>query len=131
MIRYDMSCGAGHRFDSWFRSSDACDSQLSSQAVECPVCGATDVSKALMAPAVTSANTDEASMFAKLQAFRREVLDNAEYVGDRFAQEVRDMEADPDLQRQVYGEATREEVRELLEDGISVCPVPPPSGAIN
>ncbi|RYJ02800.1 MAG: DUF1178 family protein [Acetobacteraceae bacterium] len=52
MIRYDLRCGAGHEFDSWFKDSEAFDKQAKAGFVECPACGNTDVAKQLMAPAI-------------------------------------------------------------------------------
>jgi hypothetical protein len=50
MIHYDLRCGDGHMFDGWFNSSSAFDKQAQAGLVECPVCGGTMVTRALMAP---------------------------------------------------------------------------------
>jgi hypothetical protein len=50
MIVFDLKCPHGHRFEVWFRSSRDYEEQLAHNEVECPVCGGTDVSKAVMAP---------------------------------------------------------------------------------
>lgn len=135
MISYSLSCAEGHRFDAWFRSADAFDTQAAQGAVACPVCGSTAVTKALMAPAVAtsrraetisaaSGQPDLAEVRRMLQALRRKVMAEADYVGDRFAEEARKIhfeEVDP---RGIYGEATREEVAGLLEDGIDFLPLP-------
>lgn len=52
MIHYDLRCGAGHEFDGWFKDSAAFERQSKAGFVECPVCGGTEVSKRLMAPAI-------------------------------------------------------------------------------
>ena len=52
MIHYDLRCGAGHEFDGWFKDSAAFERQARAGFVECPVCGGTEVSKRLMAPAI-------------------------------------------------------------------------------
>ncbi len=52
MIRYDLVCTHGHGFDGWFRSSADFDAQNERRLVNCPVCGADEVRKALMAPAL-------------------------------------------------------------------------------
>jgi hypothetical protein len=54
MIRYDLTCKKGHAFDGWFQSSDAFDKQAKRKLVACPRCGSHQVSKALMAPNVTT-----------------------------------------------------------------------------
>lgn len=52
MIHYDLRCNQGHEFDGWFKDSGAYEAQARAGFVECPVCGGTEVSKRLMAPAI-------------------------------------------------------------------------------
>jgi hypothetical protein len=52
MIHYQLRCASGHDFDGWFRDSAAFDTQAKAGFVECPTCGATEVAKRLMAPAI-------------------------------------------------------------------------------
>ena len=52
MIHYQLRCAAEHAFDGWFKDSDAFDKQAKAGFVECPSCGSTQVSRALMAPAI-------------------------------------------------------------------------------
>jgi hypothetical protein len=54
MIRYRLQCDQGHQFEAWFRSSEACDEQLSRGFVTCSDCGSVRVEKALMAPNVVT-----------------------------------------------------------------------------
>ena len=52
MIHYQLRCGGDHGFDGWFRDSAAFDKQVASGLATCPICGTTDVRRALMTPAV-------------------------------------------------------------------------------
>ena len=52
MIHYDLRCTAGHEFDGWFKDSAGFEAQAQAGFVECPVCGATEITKRLMAPAI-------------------------------------------------------------------------------
>jgi uncharacterized Zn finger protein (UPF0148 family) len=52
MIHYQLRCASGHDFEGWFRDSAAFDTQAKAGFVECPTCGATEVAKRLMAPAI-------------------------------------------------------------------------------
>lgn len=52
MIHYQLHCAAGHDFDGWFKDIAAFDKQAKRGLLECPVCGGTEVTRALMAPAV-------------------------------------------------------------------------------
>lgn len=133
MIRYNLACSQGHEFEGWFASSEAYDKQRAAEAVECPSCGATDVSKALMAPAVSTSRKKEAVSLAAnnssevadmLRKLRQQLTSNADYVGDRFAEEARRIHFEEVEKRGIYGEATPDEVRGLVEDGIEFHPLP-------
>ncbi len=60
-----------------------------------------------------------------LKAVREKVLAEAEYVGPRFAEDARRIHFEEAPDRGIYGEATREDVISLAEDGIDVTPLPP------
>jgi hypothetical protein len=60
-----------------------------------------------------------------LKEFRRKVTENADYVGDKFAEEARKIHFNETEARGIYGEATAEEARDLVEEGISFQPLPP------
>ena len=135
MIRYALQCTHGHGFEAWFRSSADYDAQAKGKLLSCPSCGSADVNKALMAPAVAAASGDkstsavllgdkEQKLRAMLRAVRDEVTKNAENVGPRFAEVARQMH-DGDLEKSsVYGVATADEARSLVEDGIEFHPIP-------
>jgi len=57
MIRYSLACERGHTFESWFANSSAYDKQAKRGLVACPVCGATKVEKAIMAPRLARSDT--------------------------------------------------------------------------
>jgi len=134
VISYALSCENRHRFDAWFRSAEAYDEQAARGIVTCPVCSSSKVEKALMAPAVARSDSDRLSVSSGhpqqaeirelLRAMRKKVTSEADYVGDRFAEEARKIhfhEVDP---RGIYGEATRDEVARLVDDGIDFLPLP-------
>ena len=56
MIRYALACAQGHAFESWFQDSAAYDKQRKRGLVSCPVCGDTQVDKAIMSPRLSGAN---------------------------------------------------------------------------
>jgi hypothetical protein len=137
MIRYALQCEFGHEFEAWFSSSGAYDDQVRQGQVACPHCGSMSVSKAIMAPNISTSRkqTEAASTELKAQRvmaemahrLRAHVEANFDYVGGTFATEARDMHEGLSPQRPIYGEATGEEVKSLLEDGISVAPIPAPT----
>lgn len=133
MIHYSLLCPDDHAFDGWFKNSDAYEAQRGRGLVTCPVCNSTDVRKALMAPAVApsgdkiavSANhPNQRALQALMRALHEKVTSEADYVGDRFAEEARRIHFDEAPARGIYGEATREDVVGLIEDGIDILPLP-------
>lgn len=133
MIRFSLICDHEHEFEGWFRSNDDFDTQKRG-FVDCPTCGSHKVEKALMAPAVSTGRSREKialamgeaqkQALAQLKAMAEKVRENADYVGDKFAEEARKIhfgESDP---RGIYGEATLEEAKSLAEDGVEFMPIP-------
>jgi hypothetical protein len=134
MILYELRCDAGHGFEAWFRNSGTYDAQVAAGEVNCPVCGSATVEKALMAPAIAKrsggdgtarrTHTTMADARRELEALRQKIEENCEYVGDRFADEARKIHYEEAAHRDIYGEATETEARELEEEGIGVARIP-------
>ena len=136
MIRYGLICDRRHEFESWFRDSATCDSQLASGAVGCPVCNSAQVSKQLMAPAVHNSRKGarqrvanpgaehQRKLLAEMRKLRRKIESSAEYVGERFPEEARRIHYEEADARGIYGEATLEEANALVEEGIEAHPLP-------
>ena len=143
MIRYTLRCSDDHEFEMWFRSIADYDRALGADEVACPMCGQTRVEKALMAPAVsgtrkkgqtsdkeatvTLAAPDprQVALREALQHLRKQVTENADYVGNRFAEEARKIHYDEVEPRGIYGEASSDEAKALAEEGIGFLPLPP------
>jgi hypothetical protein len=133
VITYSLACANQHKFDAWFRSAEAFDDQHAKGIVTCPVCGSPKVDKALMAPALRM-NSDKISVSTGhpmqseirefLRAMRKKVTSEADYVGDKFAEEARKIHFKEADARGIYGEATRDEVAELLDEGVDFLPLP-------
>jgi hypothetical protein len=141
MIRYRLQCKAGHAFEAWFKNSGAYDAQAQRGQVFCPDCGSADVTKAPMAPNVATgrrkavpaiaANREAAKhaetqrkILALMREVRAHVERTAEYVGPQFAEVARKMHFSEIETRSIYGEASHDEARQLVEDGIEFCPLP-------
>lgn len=140
MIRYDLICRKGHAFDGWFRDSAAYDEQALGKLVACSVCGSTDIEKQLMTPGIPAksnrkkestqplmsapADPQAAKLVAMMRELRRHVEKNAENVGDRFAEEARRIHYEEAEKRGIYGQATAEDAKALIEEGIDVHPLP-------
>ena len=134
MIRYALTCDHEHEFEGWFASSGDYDDQQGRGLLECPMCGSKSVRKQIMAPAVAGTKRTvrelpparmQAMMMEAAGRIRRHVEENFDDVGDAFAREARAIHEGRAEDRGIYGQATPKEVRELVEDGVPVAPLPP------
>jgi hypothetical protein len=133
VIVYNLRCASRHDFEGWFRNSDAFDEQAKAGKLVCPICGTGDVGKAPMAPAISGTKRTAAAtapqqlrqMRQFMTGLRKYVQDNAEYVGPKFPEEARKIHYGETEERQIYGEASLNEAKDLIEEGIDVAPLPP------
>ena len=145
MIVFDLECrGLGHRFEGWFASSEAFADQQGRGQVSCPQCGSSDVGKAVMAPNLARKGNQHSAaspaqpvaggkmpveaqaVLAKLAALQAEALRSSRWVGKQFADESRKIHYGETDDSVIHGEATLEQAKELLEEGIAVMPLPFP-----
>lgn len=134
MIRFSLHCDHGHEFEGWFRDNADFDRQAERKLVSCPSCGSLQVQKSLMAPAVSTSRSKEQVAIAmgeaqkqvldEMRELSRKVRENADYVGDQFAEEARKIHFGETEARGIYGEASVEDVHSLIEDGVDVMPLP-------
>ena len=134
MIRFSLICDQDHEFEAWFRNNDDFDKQKKRGFVECPACGSKKVGKALMAPAVSTGRRQEKialamnemqkKAMAEIKALSEKIRENADYVGDKFAEEARKIHFGETETRGIYGEATLDEAKSLAEDGVGFMPIP-------
>ena len=131
MIVFDVKCSKGHEFEAWFRSSEAFDEQRDAGTIECPVCGDYGCEKALMAPNIAVPRGDDGTRRAalqqawqQLQDLRRQVESNCEYVGPRFAEEARRIHYGETEKRDIYGEASSDDAKDLRDEGVEFGVIP-------
>lgn len=148
MIKYRLRCARGHEFETWFASGEAYDTLAKRHALTCATCGSAKVEKAIMAPRVARTRArggerapaqvpaggaveragdaaERRAMRAALAELRQTVIENADYVGPKFAEEARRIHEEDAPARGIYGEASIQEARELLDEGIAILPLPP------
>jgi hypothetical protein len=123
MILFDLRCARDHVFEAWFRNSASFETQAKAGEIACPSCGSRRVEKAPMAPRIGK-GAGEAEMRRQLQELRAKVESNCDYVGDRFAEEARRIHHGEIAKRDIYGEASDGEARELQEEGIEFARIP-------
>lgn len=135
MIRYSLSCEQAHEFEGWFSGSADFENQLSRGLISCPVCNSQSVSKMLMAPSVSTArkkdairtlamDTAQKEAFTKIKETLANIRANAEDVGDKFPEEARKIHYGEAEERGIIGQASLQEAKALLEEGIEVAALP-------
>ena len=138
MILFDLICRFDHVFEAWFKDGDAYEKLAAKGAVACPVCDDTEITKALMAPHVSSdakKKTDTrvqrtAESLGRhmnvLAEMRQQVEENCDYVGEKFAEEARKIHYGEVDKHNIYGEASVEEAGELRDEGVEFQRIPWP-----
>ncbi|MFZ1742422.1 MAG: DUF1178 family protein [Pontixanthobacter sp.] len=153
MIVFDLSCANGHRFEGWFGSSSDYASQSERGLVSCPDCGSAEIEKAPMAPSVqakgnrqtnqvpapqmsaedrkapitnSSLPPEVAAAMKKLAEVQAKALKNSTWVGNDFAEKSRAMHYGEQDRESIHGEATLDQAKELIDEGIAVSPLPFP-----
>ena len=134
MIRYALACDHDHEFEGWFGASADFDDQQAKGLIDCPVCGSKQVRKQIMAPAISGTKRTATApadprmremMMEAMGQVRRHVEENFDDVGDAFAKEARAIHEGKSEDRGIYGQATPDEVKKLVDDGVPVAAMPP------
>jgi hypothetical protein len=154
MIRYSLICDNAHEFDSWFASSTAFDEQSGRGLVVCPFCDSEYVTKAIMSPRIARTDRplpalpvpgatpadapkpaeekrpvaliDEkhAALRSMMRELHAKIIETTVDVGSRFPDEARRIHDSETPEQPIRGQATAEEARALLEEGIGILPIP-------
>ena len=129
MIVFDLRCQTGGEvFEGWFASSTDYADQIGRGLVQCPFCGSAEIEKAPMAPRVirSTPGEDSSQALVALAELQQKLLSNSEWVGDELPEQARAMHLGEIERRPVHGTASAEETRSLMEEGISLLPLPLP-----
>ena len=134
MIKYSLKCNKCLcEFDSWFGSSHEYDRLLKLKYLNCENCGSLDVQKSLMTPNIFNAKKNKSlknekkhnNVKKKLREYQKFIKNNFEYVGDNFTYEARSIHYNKKRNKKnIYGNATLDEVKELKEEGIDTEMIP-------
>ncbi|MGW8247848.1 MAG: DUF1178 family protein [Acidiferrobacterales bacterium] len=136
MVIYDICCDKEHHFEGWFREPEDYYRQLEKGLLDCPVCGSHDVRKLptgskILVGESRHSKSDENQLSAESVAQVVEDLSayieqNFTDVGEQFPEEARKVYYGETDLKNIYGNATPDEVAELQEEGIEVVPIPVP-----
>ena len=132
MIVFNLQCSdCSLAFEGWFGSSKSCEIQIEKKLVQCVSCGSSNITKELSRPNVSVKKGNVAPNEKALRDFRNKVKEvnkfvkqNFEFVGDQFAYEARKSHYSKSNNKPVYGNATKEEVADLNDEGIEVTSIP-------
>ena len=144
MILYQLQCEKEHRFEAWFRDSQAFDKQSKRKLLACPKCGSAKITKTLMAPRIGKSGSDKhpqatqpapagsslkltpaaVELKKKLKELQSHISKECDYVGSNFAEEARKIYYGETKSQSIRGETTKKEAKELIEEGIPCISMP-------
>ncbi len=135
MIKYKLNCkNCEFSFDSWFASSKEYEKLKKKKLLNCHFCNSRKVEKSLMAPKLinkpVSKNSDNQNLRLKkisnkIKEYQKFIKNNFEFVGKNFAYEARSIHYNNKKNNKgIYGTATKEEIKELKEEGIKTETIP-------
>ena len=135
MIKYSLICkDCKLTFDSWFASSNEYEKLKKQNFLNCHSCNSLKVEKNLMAPRLIAKKIDEKSkrelqkisnIKDKLKEYQSFIKKNFEYVGENFAYEARSIHYNNKKKNKgIYGTASKEDLRELKDEGIDADVIP-------
>jgi hypothetical protein len=143
VIVFDLGCENNHRFEGWFTSSDDFEKQLHRKLISCPFCANGNVVRLPHVSHIKSGavklrpepaedrETKEGLQYANvgkeiLARLVEQIIEHAEDVGAAFPEEARKIHYQETPERQIRGTASREEVEELVDEGIEIVALPIP-----
>ncbi|MDC1129301.1 DUF1178 family protein [Candidatus Pelagibacter sp.] len=135
MILYKLICkDCEISFDSWFSSSREYDKLKKKKLLNCYNCDSSNVEKTLMSPSVFRCknNTKIDKQDLKYKEIKKTILEyqnfikkNLDYVGENFAYQARSIHyKNKKVAKGIYGTVSKEEFKELSEEGIEVEMIP-------
>ena len=135
MIKYKLSCkNCDLSFDSWFASSKEFERLKKKNFLICHICNSKKIEKSLMAPKIINKSSlkdfekqkiKSKKIGDKIREYQKFIKNNFEFVGENFAYEARSIHFDNKKKNKgIYGTATKEEIKELKEEGIKAELIP-------
>ena len=135
MIKYKLICkNCSNSFDSWFSSSKEYEKLKKKEYLNCYICNSLSVEKTLMSPSILKSKNDSQieikdnkykKIKKKINEYQKFIRKNFEYVGTNFAYEARSIHyKNKKTSKGIYGSASKEELKELREEGIEAEIIP-------
>ena len=135
MIKYKLICKDCYiKFDSWFASSNEYEKLKKRKILTCHSCNSLKVEKTLMTPQLINSKSKsetklDSSKHQKIKKtiknYQKFIKDNFQYVGDNFAYEARLIHyKNKKESKGIYGSASKQDLKELKEEGIDAQMIP-------
>ena len=135
MIKYKLKCSDCEiAFDSWFASSIEFEKLKKKKLLVCHICNSIKIDKTLMAPSVRNNKKDitndlQLDKYEKIKktikSYQKFIKENFKFVGENFAYEARSIHYDQKKKSKgIYGTASKKDLLELKEEGISAQMIP-------
>ena len=130
MIVFNLyCCDCDFTFEGWFENTKDYNKQIKQGLVSCPSCNSIEIKKGLMAPNLTiKSNTKiskkNKSIASNVKKLKKIIEKEFDYVGDKFTEEAKKIKYGEIKERAIYGEASIEQTKELIDENIDVIPLP-------
>ena len=135
MIKYRLICkDCDLKFDSWFASSNEYERLKKKKLLNCHKCNSIKVEKTIMSPQLINSKSktdkkidlDKYNKIKKtIKDYQKFIKDNFRHVGDNFAYEARSIHYNGKKKSKgIYGSASKEDLKELKEEGIDAQMIP-------
>ncbi len=130
MIVFNLKCSeCDYTFEGWFDNTNAFNVQKKRKLINCPNCESPNITKALVAPNLSKKSNskpikNKKTIASNIKKLKKIVEENFDYVGENFSEEAKKIKYGETNDRPIYGEATIEETKELIEEEINITPLP-------
>ena len=131
MIVFNLVCkSCQFEFEGCFDDSKDYEKQLGKNIINCPNCNSSSIRKFLMSPNLSKKSNAKKSIKNKktvinnIKKYKKIIEKNFDYVGSNFTEEAKKMKYGEINERPIYGEASLDQAKELLDEEISVTPLP-------
>ena len=130
MIVFNLNCSdCAYSFEGWFENTKDYNKQIRKGLLTCPFCNSTQIKKGLMAPNVSKKSNSKISkrnksIASNVKKLKKIIEKEFDYVGDKFTEEAKKIKYGEVKERAIYGEASIEQTKELIDEDIDVLPLP-------
>ena len=137
MIVFNLNCSdCAYSFEGWFENTKDFNKQIRKGLVNCPYCNSTQIKKGLTAPNIAKKSNSKIpkrnkSIASNVKKLKKIIEKEFDYVGDKFTEEAKKIKYGEAKDRAIYGEASIEQTKGLIDEDIDVIPLPFSTKKIN